>query len=807
MNLTDWLDTEVYPCLTHEKVFGDLPGFRRVGSSYMALCPLHVEKTASFAMQEGIRAGHCFGCGQTLSWWKYLEMKGLSGQQVVQELARLAGVPPLPASSGDPEKAKKAAEEAEKAEEWWRKARAAIFDPAKESILAYLRGRGYTEDVIRAMDIGTTHPEPLPAGIKLPPPEYVLLLPARNRAGRIIGFAGRRIDGKEPKYQYTPGLPKASFLWGFHRLRRDDVPVVCEGVIDAEYIAAVGSVRGVVAIGGSALFGAQVDLLARHRRVILSLDADDAGRLGAEKAVMKLAAKGVKTFVIPDFGSAKDPDEYVRSHGVAAFADLARKAVAGYKWLARRLVPDGELSDLGRDAVLEKTLDMTETFSRFDPAAGAGVIAEVAGKLALSEAALAEAVDRLSEKRRRERAHTILQNALEKAQKVLRGEDDPDDPAGTGSLAVARAARIVAAAKEETETVLQKPLEPVNIAKLENRLLNFPDGLKFPWLQLNAVTRIDAGGLTVIAAGTHHGKSTFGYNLVLHYLESTDGAVVFWSGEVEESLVYARLISILAGTEYAAAMSSFRRWEFAPEEIKAREELACLAADKLYLVDALRSDKVDCDRLVAAVKNIARRQEITAVFVDYLQILGPPEKPDGGRYGTREQEVTAIAKALHFLAVELGVPIVAFAQISRNNFQYKERPRATDLRESGGIEQYAQAVLGLWNSGIAGKRVEAEPVAPHKGWYWSADNAPEAEPSIAMAESHDGVLLEISVLKHRLRGNVGKAVPLLLHPAVGKIEELPTVRGPFWNEENEEGGEESKKVTMLKGAKKRGCKN
>jgi DNA primase len=802
MNLTDWLDMEVYPRLTHEKIFGDLPGFRRVGRGYVALCPVHAESTPSFSMPDGRPFGHCFGCGQTLSWWKYLEMKGLTGQQVIRELARLAGVTPLLASSGFPAEVKKAAEEAEEIEKWWQKARASLWQPEGTDVLEYLRRRGYGDDTIREMDVGATYPEPVPGRIKLPPPEYRLLIPARSRGGRIIGFAGRRTDGKEPKYQYSTGFKKSEMLWGFHRLRRDDVPVICEGVIDAEYIAAAGNVRGIVALGGSDLSDAQAELLARYRRVILALDADDAGRRGTERAIMKLTAKGVKTFVILDFAGAKDPDEYARVHGVAAFADLARRAVAGHRWLTRRLVPDGELSDLGRDAVLEKALDLAETFSRFDPVAASEVIAEAAGKLTLSEVALAEAVDRLSEKRRRERAQSILLNALEKAQKALRGKDDPDDPAGTGPLA---AARIVAAAKEEAEAVLQKPPEPVNIGKLEDRLLNFPDGLKFPWPRLNAVTRIDAGGLTVIAAGTHHGKSTFGYNLVLHYLESNDGAVVFWSGEIEESLVYARLVSILAGAEFAATMSSFRRWEFTPAETHAREKLARLAAGRLYLVDALRSDIVDCDRLAAAVKNIARRQEITAIFVDYLQILGPPEKTDGSRYANREQEVTAIAKALHFLAVELGVPVIAFAQINRNNFQYKERPRVTDLRESGGIEQYAQAVLGLWNSSIAGKReVEAEPAAPSEGWYWSAEDAPEGGPAIAMAESHGGVLLEVSVLKHRLRGNVGKAVPLLLYPAAGRIVELPSVPGPLWKEkEKDEGRDESKKVTMLKGAKRR----
>ncbi|NHM25989.1 hypothetical protein G7K71_02970 [Desulfofundulus sp. TPOSR] len=793
MNLTDWLDTEVYPRLSHEKIFGDLPGFRRVGRGYVALCPVHAESTPSFSMPDGRPFGHCFGCGQTLSWWKYLEMKGLTGQQVIRELAHLAGVPPLPASGADPEEAKKAAEEAEKMEEWWQKARAALFDPAKENVLAYLHGRGYTNDVIRAMDIGTTHLEPLPAGVKLPPPEYVLLLPARNRAGRIIGFAGRRIDGKEPKYQYSPGLSKTSILWGFHRLCREDVPVAVEGVIDSEYIAA-GNIRGIVALGGSDLSDTQADLLARHRRVILALDADDAGRRGTEKAIMKLVAKGVKTFVIPDFAGAKDPDEYARVHGVAAFADLARRAVAGHRWLARRLVPDGELSDLARDAALEKALDLAETFTRFDPVAASEIITETAGKLALSEAALAEAVERLSEKRRRERAQQIWLDALEKARKALLPRDPEDVETGSGPAAVAR---IMERAREEAAATLQEPPVSLNVADIESELLAFPEGLAFPWAGVTKLTRIDSAGLVTVAAGTHHGKSTFCFNLILHCLANYPGTVILWSGEMAAMLIYARLISILAGTEFSATIAAFRRGEFSREQMDAREKLAKWA-DRLIIIDALKQNIVGVDELAVAVKNVARRQEVTAVFVDYLQQLSPPEKPDGGRYPNREQEVSAVAKALHVLAGSLSVPVVAFAQISRNNFQYKERPRLTDLRESGGIEQWSSAVFGLWNSSIAGKReVEAGPAAPSEGWYWSADDAQEAGPAVAMAESHGGVLLEVSVLKHRLRGNVGKAVPLLLYPAAGRIVELPTVPGPLWKEKDE-GRDESRKVTMLK---------
>ncbi|MCL6478821.1 MAG: hypothetical protein K6T65_10430 [Peptococcaceae bacterium] len=319
------------------------------------------------------------------------------------------------------------------------------------------------------------------------------------------------------------------------------------------------------------------------------------------------------------------------------------------------------------------------------------------------------------------------------------------------------------------------PIGPINIAALETALADFPPGLGFPWPNLQKITRIDPAGLTVVAAGTSHGKSTFGFNLILYYLETTTGTIILWSGEMADIIIFARLISILAGTEFTEVLRQYREGLFSPEVQSARGKMI-KCADRLIVLDAMKTGITGADQLAEGLRALSAVYRIELVFIDYLQQLSPPEKR--GRYQSREQEVTAVAKLLHEIAVSFRIPVVAFAQISRNNQQYKQKPRLTDLRESGGIEQYAQTVLALWNSSMAGSRADGStPAAPPDGWYWSEDDSANTKAAVAMAESHAGVLLEVSILKSRLRGHVQQAVPLLYLPGPGRILPLPDVPG------------------------------
>ncbi|MCL6559939.1 MAG: toprim domain-containing protein, partial [Firmicutes bacterium] len=653
--IADWLDAEVYPKLNHQLIFGDLPGFKRVGHNYIALCPLHSESKPSFVMKEGTCWGHCFGCGETLSWWRYYtDVKGMSTQEVVTELARLAGVRPVILAGVEEDgKIKEEIEKAEKTESWWQTAKKALFDdPSKEDVLNYLRSRGYTDEQIRLMDVGVTHPEPLPAGLKLPPPSHKLLIAIRSLTGRIIGFAGRLLGSGEPKYMYSKNVHKSDVLFGAYRLRKNDIPVIVEGMLDAEAIyAAGGGVRGVVALGGADISDVQVKIFKRYQKAILALDADDPGRKATEKAVAKLTAAGIKVYVIPDYAGSKDPDEFVRSKGVTAFADLARSAVAGHKWLLNRLLSTAGTTEIEKDRVLENVLDHAENLARTDPIAASELIQEAAKKLSLPEPAMAEAVERLTLKRRKERAEKILTDAVREAgQKVAEGKHF-------------EATAIFDRAKEEVVVTIQEPPSSVDVVSLEREIANAGDGLLFPWPALNPLVRIDPGGMTTVYAASGFGKTNFLYNLMLYYLERYDGAIILWTGEMAKHRAFRRCLSILSGVDYAEIGRQIKAGSYTTEVFPYREKFVNFAS-RLYILEPLECP--DTAALSSVVQNIARKQEITAVFVDYLQQLYPPGKADGTeRYGTREQEITRVARDLHFIGHNFDIPLIAAVQINR----------------------------------------------------------------------------------------------------------------------------------------------
>ena len=77
------------------------------------------------------------------------------------------------------------------------------------------------------------------------------------------------------------------------------------------------------------------------------------------------------------------------------------------------------------------------------------------------------------------------------------------------------------------------------------------------------------------------------------------------------------------------------------------------------------------------------------MFVDYLQLV----TASSGSKGTREQEVSKVARALKNLAKELSITVVALSQLNRGvGFRAESRPTLSDLRESGEIEQAADIV-------------------------------------------------------------------------------------------------------------------
>lgn len=162
------------------------------------------------------------------------------------------------------------------------------------------------------------------------------------------------------------------------------------------------------------------------------------------------------------------------------------------------------------------------------------------------------------------------------------------------------------------------------------------------------------------------------------------GVVLFFSLEMSAEQLAGRLISTCAGT----SSDRIRRGDIEQEEFErivvASQELSRIP---LYIDD---TPALSITGLRQRARRVKRQHGLHLIVVDYLQLLqGPPEK----RMDNRVQEVSEITRGLKGLAKDLGVPVLALSQLSRQvENREDKRPQLADLRESGSIEQDADVV-------------------------------------------------------------------------------------------------------------------
>jgi len=125
--------------------------------------------------------------------------------------------------------------------------------------------------------------------------------------------------------------------------------------------------------------------------------------------------------------------------------------------------------------------------------------------------------------------------------------------------------------------------------------------------------------------------------------------------------------------------------------------------DKLSQVPIYIDDTpgINIFELRAKCRRLKQNHNISMIIIDYLQLMaGPPN----GKNGNREQEISAISRALKGLAKELHVPVIALSQLSRavESRGGEKRPQLSDLRESGAIEQDADIVTFIYRPGYYG---------------------------------------------------------------------------------------------------------
>ena len=137
----------------------------------------------------------------------------------------------------------------------------------------YVNERGLSDEIARTFGVGV-----FPGKGSM---EGRCVIPIHNANTDLVAYAGRSIDGTEPRYKFPAGFHKSLELFNLHRVKDDLSVVLVEGFFDCMKVTQAGF--PCVALMGSTMSKAQENLLAQHfGHVIVMLDGDEAGKVAAQ---------------------------------------------------------------------------------------------------------------------------------------------------------------------------------------------------------------------------------------------------------------------------------------------------------------------------------------------------------------------------------------------------------------------------------------------------------------------------------------------------------------------------------------------
>ena len=392
------------------RLVSDYVPLKPAGPRLKGLCPFHHEKTPSFSVDPQMQLFYCFGCQAGGDAFKFVMLyEKTDFPESVEFLAKRWGVP-LPKAASRPE------DEARARLSLMNEAASGFFrsqwtDPARGRVARdYVAGRGVSDEIAERFHLGYA-PESWDALINLlgargfKPQEIQaaglaiarkdgsghydrfrnrVIFPIRDVSGRVVAFGGRALSDSEPKYLNSPetaAYVKGEHLYGLDvardAIRREGFAILVEGYLDLIALHQAGFENTVASLG-TALTPSQVKLLARYaERVVVSYDGDTAGVNAAARTLDLFLERGldVRVAEIPD---GKDPDDYIKDRGAAAYDALVRQSPVYLDFLVQKELrgrdldrPDEKVAAI--NAVLPKLARLESAVER---AAWAGRLAD-----------------------------------------------------------------------------------------------------------------------------------------------------------------------------------------------------------------------------------------------------------------------------------------------------------------------------------------------------------------------------------------------------------------------------------------------
>jgi replicative DNA helicase len=209
----------------------------------------------------------------------------------------------------------------------------------------------------------------------------------------------------------------------------------------------------------------------------------------------------------------------------------------------------------------------------------------------------------------------------------------------------------------------------------------------------NKTTGLGAGDLMILAARPSMGKTTLAINIAEHVAFDRREAVAVFSMEMSAEQLGFRVISSRSGIP----MQKLRSGQLNDQEMdQLTWTIGRLREAPLFIDETGGLSPMD---LRAKARRLAMKENVRLLIVDYIQLMQVPGKGDN-----RVQEISEISRQLKALAKELAIPIIALSQLNRGVEQRdNKRPRMSDLRESGGIEQDADLVVFIYRDWVYDK--------------------------------------------------------------------------------------------------------
>jgi replicative DNA helicase len=200
---------------------------------------------------------------------------------------------------------------------------------------------------------------------------------------------------------------------------------------------------------------------------------------------------------------------------------------------------------------------------------------------------------------------------------------------------------------------------------------------------------LKGGEAIIVAARPGAGKTALAMNIVERAAIELQLPVGVFSLEMDKDALTFRMLCGRAGVDSKKA----QRGDLTPDEFKSITDAARKVRKAPIFVDD--TPGLTINALRARGRRLWQKYAVRLIVIDYLQLMSCPKKK--GDYN-RQQEIGEISAGVKSLARECNIPIILLSQLNREIEKEKGRkPRLSDLRESGNIEQDADLVLMLYS--------------------------------------------------------------------------------------------------------------